>query len=346
MYAPMSMIPQSPVTVWGYLVEALRRRRDAGLPPFTVLSCDNVPRNGAAVREAVVSTAKLRDPGLAEWIEHHGAFPSSMVDRITPETTDEVRSVLAAQFNVRDAWPVVTEPFSQWFVEDKFCNGRPPLEQVGVSFIDDVLPYEVMKSRLLNGAHSALGYVASLAGFQTTAQAMADPAVANYVAGYLREAAALIPDVPGVDLQDYCASLLRRFANQRIGDQLTRLCRRGSTKVPSYVLPSLRDALVRDQPRGHLLLAVAGWLRYLRGVDFVGEPFEVQDARVGELQALALSGGTDPGPIMAAPGLFSTMPRHKQLVSELRGALILLERGPLEAAAMVRAESLVDRAAA
>src|ERR1700712_1784927 len=148
----------NPDTVFGYLVEALARRRTAGTPPFTVLSCDNIPRNGKAARTMVVSFAQLRDPDLAEWIEANGAFPSSMVDRITPETTDEARAEIVATFGVDDRWPVITEPFSQWVVEDTFCQGRPALDRVGVQFVEDVTPYEVVKKRLLNASHCAIGY--------------------------------------------------------------------------------------------------------------------------------------------------------------------------------------------
>src|SRR6195952_3247500 len=338
--------PASPRTVWGYLVEGLRRRRTRGLPPFTILSCDNIPANGDVVRRAIVSTAELRDPELAKWIDQNGAFPSSMVDRITPETTDQTRTLLAHRYHVEDAWPVVTEPFSQWIVQDQFCNGRPPLDQVGVRFVDDVLPYEMMKARLLNGAHSALGYLGCLAGFQSTDGALTDAAIRDYVAGYLREASALLPGVPGVNLDRYCSTLLQRFANPRIGDQLSRLCRRGSTKVPSYVLPSLRDALKHDRPRAHLVLAVAAWLRYLRGTDCAGNPLKVDDVRADELRTLALTGETDPRSVLGAPDLFDTLAADTRLVSELQQALKLLEKGPLSAARTVSAASLSQRRAA
>ncbi|NAZ87747.1 mannitol dehydrogenase family protein [Kineococcus sp. T90] len=329
--------PHEPGTVFGYLVEALDRRRRRGTGPFTVLSCDNVQHNGARTREAVLATAHLRDAELADWIAANVTFPSSMVDRITPETCAEDREELARRYGLGDRWPVVTEPFSQWVVEDSFCAGRPPLEQVGVQFAPDVLPYEVMKTRLLNGAHCALGYLGSLAGFATTDEAMADPRVRAYVEGFLAEASALLLDVPGIDLPRYCATLVERFSNPRVGDRLTRLCRRGSTKVPDYLLPSLRQAVDHNRPRRHLVLALAAWLRYLRGVDHAGHPIDVQDANADRLTAAARSGGTDPGPLLHQRDVFAGFGDSVVLQRELREALRALEAGPLEAAAALRA---------
>ena len=323
--------PEAPATAFGYLVEGLDRRRRAGLPGFTVLSCDNITGNGAATRGAVLSTAALRDPELVDWIDVNVSFPGSMVDRITPETTEEVREELATRHGLVDQWPVVTEPFSQWIVEDNFCAGRPPLDQVGVSFVSDVLPYEPMKARLLNAGHCAMAYVAALAGFATADEAMADPAVHDFVAGYLREASALLLAVPGMDLDSYCATLLERFANPRMSDQLTRLTRRGSTKLPVYVLPSLRQALDQDRPRAHLVMTVAAWFRFLRGVDHAGTEISVEDHRAEELQQLGQAGGTDPQPLLSAPDLFGTLADHPKFVAELAAALEALEHGPLEA---------------
>src|SRR3712207_4667165 len=179
--------PGTPETVFGYLVEALHRRRRAGLAPFTVLSCDNMQSNGTAARTAVVSFARLRDDDLAEWIDANVAFPSSMVDRITPNTSPEDRDAVAAETGVDDRWPVITEPFRQWVIEDAFCNGRPPLEEVGVRFVDDVSPYETVKTRLLNAGHSAIAYLGYLAGHRTTADVMADPVFRTFLARLMAE---------------------------------------------------------------------------------------------------------------------------------------------------------------
>ncbi|WP_345713558.1 mannitol dehydrogenase family protein, partial [Kineococcus glutinatus] len=283
--------PEAPATAFGYLVEALRRRRREGLAGFTVLSCDNLPRNGRATRAAVLGTARLRDPDLARWIARSTSFPCSAADRITPLTTPRVREEIVRAHGLADRWPVVTEPFSQWIVEDDFRAGRPPLERVGVRFVTDVGPHALAKTRLLNGAHCAMGHLALLAGIATTDGAMAEPVLRRYVEGYLAEAAAVLPDVPGTDLREYRAALLRRLANPRLGDGVPRLCRRGSSKVPEHVLPSLRAALERDLPRGHLVLAVAAWLRCLRGTDHAGARLDVDDDGAALLRPLAAAAG-------------------------------------------------------
>jgi len=340
--------PGTPGTAFGYLVEALDRRRKAGLAGFTVLSCDNAQHNGDLARGAVLSTARLRDAGLAAWISEHVTFPGSMVDRITPETTPERRDEIAEAHGVDDRWPVITEPFSQWIVEDRFCAGRPPLDAVGVQFVDDVRPYEVMKTRMLNGAHSALGHLGALAGHATTAEAMADPTVRAFVRGYLGEVAAGLLAVPGVDLEAYTETLLERFSNPEISDQLSRLCRRSSTKVPSYVLPSLQLAVDSDLPRAHLVLAVAAWMRYLRGSDDDGRTLEVTDALAEELRALAELGGTDPHPLMTRTDLFGGLVAAPRLARELEEALTALEDGALAAAAALQPgmDALTDEQAA
>jgi mannitol 2-dehydrogenase len=280
--------PESPCTMVGFLVEALRCRRELGVGPFTVLSCDNLPDSGAAARQAVTSFARLRDADLADWIERTVTFPSSMVDRITPETSPAVRDEVEAAHGLPDRWPVVTEPFRQWVIENNFCAARPPLERVGVQFVDDVGPYKLVKSRILNGGHSALGYVGTLLGYELTDAAMTDPLIRSFLEHMLcEEVRPLLPDVAGIDLDEYVGTTLQRFANPAIGDSLTRLCRRGSTKMPSYLLPSLIEARRQGGPWRLVALAVAAWIQYLRGLDLNGRPIEVADARAEELQPLA-----------------------------------------------------------
>ncbi|HEX6506509.1 MAG TPA: mannitol dehydrogenase family protein, partial [Chloroflexota bacterium] len=190
--------PRSPTTVWGYLAEALDRRRQAGIPPFTLLSCDNVQGNGHITQTALVSFARLRDDALAGWIEQHVAFPNSMVDRITPQTTDADRELVAREFGIADRWPVVTEPFRQWVVEDVFTDGRPDLEEVGAQMVTDVHPYETMKLRLLNASHSSMGYLGYVVGYRTIDAVMADPLFRSFIERQMRdEVASLLPPVPG-----------------------------------------------------------------------------------------------------------------------------------------------------
>ncbi|MGY1682002.1 mannitol dehydrogenase family protein [Geodermatophilus sp. SYSU D01176] len=319
--------PHAPATVFGYLVEALDRRRRAGLSPFTVVSCDNLHRNGEAARASVVGLARLRDEVLARWITDRVAFPSSMVDRITPQTSPEERAALAARYGVDDRWPVVTEPFSQWFVEDVFSHGRPPLDRVGVRFVADVGDYELMKTRLLNAGHSALGHLGSLAGYTRMDELMGDPVFAGYVERLMDdEVTPLLPQPDGVDLADYKRTLLQRFANPAIADQLARLCRRGSAKLPQHLLPSLRQTLAEGRPAPLLTLAVAGWCRYLRGADDDGRPLPLEDPRGAELQALALAGGSDPRPLLGVRAVFGDLGEDPAFVAALTRTIELLDR--------------------
>jgi mannitol 2-dehydrogenase len=283
-------------SVFGVIARALNDRRRHGRPPFTVLSCDNLPDSGAAARRAVLNHAAAIDARLAAWITHEVTFPESMVDRITPGTTDEDRAWVRDKLAVADLAPVMTEGFSQWVVQDAFCNGRPPLERVGVRFVDDVGPYKLIKSRMLNGAHCALAYVGYLAGHRSTDDAMADPVIVDYVDWLLAdEVAPLLPkDVSGMALENYRRSLLERLSNAAIADPLSRLCRRGTTKMADYLLPSLTEARASERPHQLLLLAAAAWMRYLRGTDLSGAEIEIVDPRrelIGQAAALPLHDG-------------------------------------------------------
>jgi fructuronate reductase/mannitol 2-dehydrogenase len=320
-------LPHRPATAVGYLVEALDRRRRAGLDPFTVLSCDNVPGNGRVARSAVTGFARLRDPRLAAWIEERVAFPHTIVDRITPATTPAARSALAEEFGVDDRWPVTTEPFSQWVVEDEFCNRRPPLQEVGVQFVADVGPYELTKKRLLNGSHSAMAYLGHLAGHRDSAAVVADPVFAAYLTRLMdQEIAPLLPGDAAGDPLEYARTVRRRLANPRMGDRLARLGARGSTKLPAYLLPSVAEARAAGRPHPLLTLAVAGWMRYLRGVDDHGRPIDVEDARAKRLCALALRGGIDPRPLLRERDIFGDLSGDERFAEELSDALRTLSR--------------------
>jgi fructuronate reductase/mannitol 2-dehydrogenase len=285
----------------------------------------------------VVGFARLLDHDLARWIDATVAFPGSMVDRITPSTSESDRRHIARRFGVDDRWPVVTEPFSQWVMEDAFCNGRPPLETVGVQFVDDVGEHELMKTRLLNASHSALGHLGTLAGHTRVHEVLADPVLRRYVRRLMaEEIGPLLPCPAGIDLDGYQRSLLQRFADPAIGDSLERLCRRGSSKVPLYLLPSLRSALAAGRPTALLTLAVAGWCRYLQGVDLHGRELVVQDERADELRALARAGGSDPRPLLALRPVFGDLGDDPAFVEALTKALRSIEkRGVRRAVARV-----------
>jgi mannitol 2-dehydrogenase len=316
-----------------FLAEALRLRREAGVPPFTVLSCDNLPENGSTARQAVVAYARMRDEEtFADWVETEVAFPATVVDRITPVTEAAHREVLERDFGIQDRCPVVAEDFAQWIVEDDFCDERPPLEEVGVQFVADVRPYELHKKRLLNGSHSAIGYLGHLSGYDRIDEAIADPILRGFVESLMGEVAPLLPDVLGLDVDEYRATLLERFGNPRIGDRLQRLCRRGSTKMPAYLLPSLREAVERGLPDEFLTLALAAWIRYLTGVDFSGGEIDVQDARWEELKPLALGAAADPRPLLEVRDLFGELADDEPFVERLTKAIRLLDaRGPAAA---------------
>jgi len=314
--------PTHPTTVFGYISEALHRRRQAGRAPFTVLSCDNLQSNGTVTRKAILAFASLRNDLLSGWIAANVAFPNCMVDRITPQTTDADREMVARTFGIVDAWPVVTEPFKQWIVEDIFCAGRPPLHEVGVQFTTDVHPYEMMKIRLLNASHSAMGYLGYLCGYRYIHEVIQDPFFQTFIRRMMDdEVTPLLPPVPGVDLAEYKRTLIARFANPTIKDQVQRICLDGSAKMPKFLLPSLAEALAAGRPHALLTLAVAGWLRYLQGTDEQGRAITIEDPLARELQALATQGGNDPRPLLSLRSLFGDLGQHEAFVAALTGAL-------------------------
>lgn len=317
-------------SAFGYLAAALRRRHDARLKPFTVVSCDNVHANGDLTRDLLLQFLERRDPTLAPWLAAEGAFPDSMVDRITPRTTDADRRHVQQKYGIDDAWPVVCEPFMQWVVEDQFCDGRPTWESVGVQMVSDVSPYELMKLRLLNAGHSALGYLGFLAGYRTVHEVMGDEAFVRYLRILMiEEVSPLLPAVPGIDVGKYIETLLERFANPAIGDRLERLCADGSGKMPKFVLPSIRERLARGGPRRMLVLCLAAWIRYLQGVSDAGERYEFSDPLGEQLQAAARAGGSDPRPVLAIESIFGLdLAASPQLIAEMRSTLQhLQERG-------------------
>lgn len=332
--------PESAETFLPYVVKALARRRASGIAPFTVLSCDNVPANGTVACAAVTAFARLQDPGLADWITEHVAFPSSMVDRITPETTEASAAWVGVEFGIHDQWPVITEPFRQWVIEDHVCNARPPLDRVGVQFVRDTSPYELVKKRLLNGSHCALGYLGSLAGHRTTDAAMADEAISGYLRRLMdEEIGPLLPDVDGVDLDDYKATLIERFSNPNVADELQRLAGRGSTKMPSYLLPSLREAVERGAPHALLDVAVAGWIAYLRGEAPDGEPFTIKDARLDELQPLVLQDWPDPRPLLGERSLFGTLGQDEPFAVRIEQLVRAIDEGGVHAVLAAAADA-------
>jgi len=296
--------PQRPRSAPGYLVEALRRRRAAGTPPFTVLCCDNLPANGRTVARVIARLAGLADPDLGRWVEAEVACPSTMVDRIVPATTDADRALVAARLGLEDAWPVMTEPFTQWVIEDRFSAGRPRLEEAGAELVGDVAPYELMKLRLLNGSHSTLAYLGYLAGHETVADAIADPPFAALIRGLMdHEITPTLAVPPGADLAGYKASLLERLANPALKHRTWQIAMDGSQKLPQRLLGTIRDRLRAGAPIGRLALAVAGWMRYVAGTDEQGRPIDLRDPLSERLARIA--GEAGPVPERLAPALLA-----------------------------------------
>jgi mannitol 2-dehydrogenase len=287
--------PQAPRCSFGYLVEALDRRRRAGAAPFTVLSCDNIEHNGTTARRMLLAFAERRDPALARWIAEHAAFPNCMVDRIVPATTPGHRAVLAEEFGIADAWPVGTEPFRQWVIEDRFPGGRPAWDLVGVQMTGDVSPYEKVKMRLLNGSHQAMCYIGMLLGHEFAHDAIADPGIRRLVQRVMDdEVTPLLSSPPGIDLAGYKRTLVERFANPTIGDTLARIGTDGSARMPKFVLPSIAEQLERGGPIDCLCFTVASWFQYLAGRDDRGRPLTVVDAMRDRLVAAASQAGDAP----------------------------------------------------
>jgi len=312
----------SPVTVFGFVTEALARRRSRGLPGFTILSCDNIQHNGDVAARSFVRFAELADTDLAAWMREHVSFPNSMVDRITPGTTGQDIADVQMQIGLHDAWPVVAEPFFQWVVEDSFPYGRPPLEEVGVQMVADVEPYEEMKIRVLNGGHQVLGYFGFLSGFTYVHEAASDPAVGELMAAYMRtEALPTLQPVPGTDLSEYVASAIRRFQNPAIQDTLARICSFTSDRIPKFLLPVVRDQLRSGGPIALSAGAVASWARYAEGFDEAGTPFEIDDQLATELIQLARSQRDDPLAFLSNRMIFGDLVEDERFTSAYLRAL-------------------------
>lgn len=297
--------PQTPIGVFGFLVEALHRRHQRNLPPFTILSCDNLQNNGDLTKKMVLAFAKLRDAALCDWIAQHVTFPNSMVDRITPTTTDEDRAIVLEKWGIGDEWPVVCEAFTQWVIEDHFCNGRPPWEKVGVQMTADVFPYEKMKIRLLNASHAAVAYLAYLDGYHYFHEAMSDPLYIRYAERLMdEEVTPLLLEVPGVDLKDYKKTLLERFANPSVKDHLNRLCTDGSVRMPKFVLSSIQEQLEQSGSPRLLSLAIAGWFRFLYAEDEKGNAYAINDPLADFLVKKVREGKTNPRPLLEITAIF------------------------------------------
>lgn len=290
----------APVSAPGFLVRALQMRHAAGAAPFTVMTCDNLPENGHLVRGVVLDLARRIDPALADWIAAQGRFPSTMVDRITPATTEADIAQVFELTGVADPAPVMHEPFAQWAVEDSFVNDvRPDFAAAGVELVADVTAHEHMKLRMLNGTHSALAYTGYLAGHETIAATMADPVFAAYARQLWREIMPSVDAPDGVSLPEYAEALFERYANQAIQHRTWQIAMDGSQKLPQRLLGTLRENIVAGRASDGLMLAVAAWMRYASGVDEAGQAIDVRDPLATRLQTLS-AGCDSPAEIVSA----------------------------------------------
>ncbi|MES0265743.1 mannitol dehydrogenase family protein [Citrobacter sedlakii] len=283
--------PGEPHSAPGILVEALSRRRERGLLPFTVLSCDNIPDNGHVVKNAVLGMAEKRDPALAMWIREHVSFPGTMVDRIVPAATDETLDEISRALGVADPCGISSEPFIQWVIEDRFVAGRPAWETAGVQLVTDVRPWEEMKLRMLNGSHSFLAYLGYLSGFQHISECMQDEAFREAAYQLMMREQAPTLSITDVDLQRYAGSLIARFANPALKHKTWQIAMDGSQKLPQRMLAGVRIHLERGSAWPLLALGIAGWMRYVCGVDDAGAPIDVRDPLSDKIRLLVANVG-------------------------------------------------------
>jgi fructuronate reductase len=315
--------PQRPRSAPGYLVEALARRRAADIAPFTVLCCDNLAHNGQAAATVARQLASLRDRDLARFIEQEVAFPSTMLDRIVPATSADDRHAIASRLDVADAAPVVAEAYTRWVIEDRFTAGRPDWGAAGAELVGDIAPYEAIKLRLLNASHSAMAYLGYLAGYAT----IADPDFRGFIQQMMDDEVTSTLALPArIDVAAYKRTLIARFANTAIRHRTWQIAMDGTHKLPPRLLATIRDRLTAGAPFPRLALAVAGWMKYVAGIDERGAPIDVRDPLAERLQTIVAA--TGPAPARLAPALLaiaevfgSDLPRELRFVSAVTEAL-------------------------
>ena len=327
----------TPRSAPGLIVAALARRQAEDLPPFTAVSCDNLPHNGALLRDTVLAMARAHDPTLARWIEAHGAFPASMVDRIVPAATGERIDRFAADYGVRDEGLIETEPFTQWVLEHRFAGEMPDLASVGVTLTQAVAPWEEVKLRLLNGAHSTIAYLGGLDGIAHVHEFVASPARRALIEHLWDESETTLSPPPELDLPRYRADLLHRFANPMLQHKTQQIAMDGSQKLPQRIVAPLRARLDAGLPSPMLELAVAAWMTWQRGMDFAGNAFTVDDplaARTGAIWAKAKTIDEACSGLLAMGEVFGDVAQHwpklsaricamlRQLVAQGPGALM------------------------
>ena len=315
----------APRTTFGLILAGLIRRREAGMVPFTVMSCDNIPGNGHVTQNAIAGLARLVDPALADWVKTNVAFPNGMVDRITPATSQREIDLLADSFGIEDNWPVFCESFRQWVLEDNFPAGRPALEKVGVQFVSDVAPYEHMKIRILNGGHAAIAYPAGLLDIHFVHEAMQHPLVSAFLTKLEHEEIIpVVPPVPHTDLGDYYALCQRRFANPKIGDTIRRLALDGSNRQPKFIVPTALERTQRQQSVSGLSLVSALWCRYCYGTTESGQTIEPNDPSWDRLTAQARLARANPPAWLTMADIYGDLAQSPAFAAAFTHALTTL----------------------
>jgi len=324
--------PSAPKTVFGLIVAGLKARKDKGIEPFTVMSCDNIPHNGVVTANAVVGTARLSDPAFAAWIKANVSFPNGMVDRITPATSQREIDFLKDNFDIEDNWPVYCEEFKQWVLEDKFPMGRPALEKVGVTFVPDVTPYEHMKIRILNGGHAAIAYPAALMDIHFVHESMENDLIRAFLAKLENEEIIpIVPPVPDTSLADYFKLIERRFLNPKIADTIPRLAQDGSNRQPKFILPSTLDNLRQGRDVVGLALVSALWCRYFFGKSDSGKDIIFNDASAERLHEAAVKAKDDPAAFLVFDDIFGEAAKSELFRKRFAHALkTLWEKGTKE----------------
>lgn len=318
--------PGPPRTIFGMIVAALKSRRDNGVVPFTVLSCDNLPGNGHVAQQSVVGLARLSDTTLADWIVANVAFPNCMVDCITPATAERERQLVYDSFGVADNVPVACEPFRQWIIEDQFSAGRPSLEKVGVEFVEDVLPYELVKLRILNAGHASIAYVSALLGYHFVHAAMADADIRDWVRTLnVTDIIPTLAPIDGVDYVHYLDTVITRFSNTEIADTIPRLAADGSDRQPKFILPTLRDALAGDSSISGLALEIALWAHYCAGTAEDGTEIKLIDPLSFELRQRALEAKHHPRVFLENAGVFGNLANNPRLASSFAQWLMQIQ---------------------
>jgi fructuronate reductase len=328
--------PEAPVSAPGLIVRAIELRKAAGIAPFTVMSCDNLPANGRTARRIVTGLAALRSADLAAYVEANIAFPSTMVDRIVPATTDADRDAVRDATGLEDAWPIMTEPFTQWVIEDHFASGRPAFELAGAQMVEDVEAYELMKLRMLNGSHSTMAYLGYLAGYQYVNEAIADPAIRTLIHGLMTAEAMPTLPMDEAGLGRYRDQLLARFANPALKHRTWQIAMDGSQKLPQRLLGTIRDHIEAGTSYNRCALGVAAWMRYVTGIDEKGQPIEVKDPLAARFKTVADQAGRDAGKLadglLAMGEVFGTdLPANAQFRAAVTTHLrSLIDRGAIE----------------